>query len=168
MTPIDTHAAFTFTPIHPEIDPYLRAKFREYAEETQYAGPAYSPSLRAQSQASADATRRLIEDAIAAWKTCAEQPAVRSMRRIVARSMQAYQADFYIHDMAALGRSPATRRFLWMVRPTGTWLVWQDDDRPEPRLILDEARRGELHQFYRGSVATRLVKVADPATLRLG
>lgn len=163
-----TETPFVFTPLHAEIDPYLRDRFADYTAEMEYTGPTYSPALREQCAVSAANIRRLIEQATACWRQYHDAPTIRTMRRVVARQMKAYQSDFYLHDLAQLGNSPADRPFIWMVRPTGTWLVWQDDDRPEPRLILDEARRGEQHLFYRGSVATRLVKVADPETVRLG
>ena len=132
-------------------------------ENRDYTRPK-SPEWEGYNRESETAQIRL-RDARHAWEAYRNHPTVIQMAEVVREYMTHYQTDFYAHDIPRMASDPA-RPFIWAVRPTGTWLLWAQDDNPsEAQTLLDYSRKEGNHIYFVGSLETGLRPVPDPENL---
>ena len=132
-------------------------------ENRDYTRPQ-SPEWEGYNRESETAQIRL-RDARQAWEAYRNHPTVIQMAEVVREYMTHYQTDFYAHDIPRMASDP-TRPFIWAVRPTGTWLLWTQDDNPsEAQTLLDYSRKEGNHIYFVGSLETGLRPVPDPENL---
>lgn len=74
-------------------------------------------------------------------------PAYQKMLEIVKTNVAHFSSDFYAHDCQMIGES-STRRFIWLVRSTGTWMIDRKGDFNYHIVIYDRKENESVCRFW--------------------